>query len=124
MKRRAPTRLCLSCGRLCFGARCQPCRSAQYTGAPRKDLHADWAERKRRKAAVDAWRAANGEVCPGWRRERHGTGPHNPLTADHVLPPGRGHDPRGPLAILCRSCNGRKAATIEPEPRRDASRPW
>src|SRR5689334_13354128 len=67
-----------------------------------------WAERMRRKAAVDKHRRIHGEVCPGWGRPTHGTGPANPLTADHVLAVARGGREDGPLQVLCRACNSAK----------------
>lgn len=71
----------------------------------RKDLHGDWSERLRRQATVRAHVRVYGWVCPGWSRPPH---PARDLTADHVIPVHTGGDPRGVLAVLCRSCNGSK----------------
>lgn len=66
----------------------------------------DAAEQKRRKAAVDAHRARYGNWCPGIGRPAHEA---TDLTANHVTPIARGGDPRGPLTVVCRSCNSRQA---------------
>ncbi|TXG90681.1 hypothetical protein DW322_11215 [Rhodococcus rhodnii] len=66
----------------------------------------DWAERQRRATAVNAHRARHGGWCPGYGVPAHHA---TDLTADHIVPVARGGDPRGPLTVLCRSCNGRKA---------------
>jgi len=99
---------------LCYGRTCRTCRAGQFTGRPRVDLQRDWGERQRRARAVRQWREVYGDWCPGWRRTPHAVVAPNVLTADHVLPVGVGGDPRGPLGILCRSCNGRKSATVDP----------
>lgn len=65
-------------------------------------------DRARRKAAVDAHRAENGDWCPGWGREPHTSAD---LTADHIVEVTLGGDPHGPLQVLCRGCNARKHAT-------------
>lgn len=64
-----------------------------------------YAERARRRAAVDAHVAACGHVCPGWRRRPH---PSTDLTADHITPLSAGGREDGPLRVLCRSCNSRR----------------
>lgn len=67
----------------------------------------DWTEINRRRAAVRAWVDEHGWVCPGYGVPAHES---HDLTADHVTPVARGGPPDGELAVLCRSCNGRKAA--------------
>jgi hypothetical protein len=67
----------------------------------------DRTERTRRKQAVDAWVAANGWQCPGWRRDPH---PSRDLTAAHAVAVARGGG-SGPLTVLCRSCNSRQLTT-------------
>jgi 5-methylcytosine-specific restriction protein A len=67
----------------------------------------DWTEINRRRAAVKAWRDKHGDWCPGHGRPGHAS---SDLTADHVTPIARGGDPRGPLQVLCRSCNSRRGA--------------
>ena len=71
----------------------------------RADLHNDRAERARRARVVRAHVEAHGHICPGFQREAH---PATDLTADHAHGVAAGGDPRGPLAVLCRSCNGKK----------------
>lgn len=66
-----------------------------------------WAERQRRARAVRAHRREHGDWCPGYQVPAH---PATDLTADHVTPIARGGRPDGPLTVLCRSCNSRKAA--------------
>ena len=65
-------------------------------------------DRARRKAAVDVHRAEHGDWCPGWDRPPHHS---TDLTADHVIEVAAGGDPHGELQVICRSCNGAKAAT-------------
>lgn len=67
----------------------------------------DWTEVNRRRAAVKAWRGEHGDWCPGYRVPAHAS---DDLTADHITPVALGGDPRGPLTVLCRSCNSRKGA--------------
>jgi 5-methylcytosine-specific restriction protein A len=67
----------------------------------------DWTEINRRRAAVKAWRDEHGDWCPGHGRPGH---PATDLTADHITPVAHGGRPDGPLDVLCRSCNSRKAA--------------
>lgn len=74
-------------------------------GGSRQDLHGDWTERNRRKAAVRAHIEAHGMVCPGYLKPAH---PSLDLCADHVHSVALGGSPSGPLAVLCRSCNSRK----------------
>lgn len=71
----------------------------------RTDLHDDWGERNRRKAAVKAHIEAHGMWCPGYQVPPH---PSLDLCADHVVSVAAGGAPDGPLAVLCRPCNSRK----------------
>lgn len=72
----------------------------------RPGLHSDWGERQRRAAVVRSWRETYGDWCPGYLVAPHGA---QDLTADHVGPVGAGGPEDGPLSVLCRTCNGRKA---------------
>jgi 5-methylcytosine-specific restriction enzyme A len=65
-------------------------------------------ERRRRRAAVDAWVEAHGFVCPGSERESHSA---TDLTADHITPRVLGGE-HGELRVLCRGCNGRRGHAI------------
>ena len=66
------------------------------------------------RATIRAHVQRSGWTCPGWGRPSH---PSRDLTTDHLEPLARlqaaGLDvwDRANLAVLCRSCNGRKAAT-------------
>lgn len=66
----------------------------------------DWTEINRRRAAVRAHRALYGDWCPGYRTPGHAS---TDLTADHIDEIATGGRPDGKLAVLCRSCNSRKA---------------
>lgn len=99
-----PPRRCVRCRELSdAGVRC-PCSPNTRTGY-------DWGERKRRARAVADHLEAYGAVCPGWGRDWHEA---DDLTADHVRPVASGGEQTGPLEVLCRSCNGRKAARLTP----------
>lgn len=99
------------CGRLTNGTRCPDCaRVVEYqrTQAKRERRpRASYAETRRRAQAVAQWRATYGDWCPGWGREAH---PSTDLTADHVAPFALTRSEAGAIAVLCRSCNGRKQA--------------
>jgi 5-methylcytosine-specific restriction protein A len=109
---RARNRVCSEpgCPNIQPAPRCRVHRSArdahQRRTTPTK-VTRDWHERQRRKGAVDAHRQVHGNWCPGYRIAPHRA---EDLTADHITPIDLGGDPRGPLAVLCRSCNSRKAA--------------
>jgi hypothetical protein len=86
----------------------RPCRACSWQPAgdvTRPDLRTS-ASKRRNAAAVAAHVAAHGYRCPGWRRAEHDA---TDLTADHPVAVANGGDPDQPLAVLCRSCNGRKA---------------
>ncbi len=106
-----PNRPCLDCGRISSGTRCASCQSERERRRPQRptNLTRTTAERKRRAAVVNAHRLRFGEWCPGWDRPPHGVRPPNLLTADHVVAVAAGGDPRGPLEVLCRVCNGAKS---------------
>lgn len=65
------------------------------------------AERDRRRAAVEAWVAKHGWLCPGWRRDPHPVTPGN-LTADHPIAVATGGDEAQEHDVLCRECNSSK----------------
>lgn len=102
------------CPRIQAGSRCaqhQAERDKHYRATTPTKVH-EPQDRARRKAAVDNHRAVNGEWCPGWGREPHALTPADGgLTADHVHDIQHGGRPTGPLQVLCRSCNARKANT-------------
>ena len=103
-------RPCLDCGTLTPRTRCPTCTApiaAVYAQRKRERRpERSHTERQRRADTVTAWRDTYGDVCPGWNRTAHAA---TDLTADHVLPVAAGGAEDGPLTILCRECNGRKA---------------
>jgi 5-methylcytosine-specific restriction protein A len=74
-----------------------------------------WTERTRRAQTVAAHRDRHGNWCPGYGVPAHAA---SDLTADHLIPIAHGGAPDGPLGVLCRACNSRKAARdTDPEGR-------
>ncbi|GAA4554345.1 hypothetical protein [Pseudonocardia xishanensis] len=65
------------------------------------------AEQRRRARVVAQHRRVHGDWCPGFEVEAHQS---SDLTADHVVSVADAGHGRGPLAVLCRSCNSRKNA--------------
>lgn len=111
-----PLRPCLGlpdqppCTRLTPATRCPDharAVEAGHTQAKRARRPYAKAELTRRAAAVSAWRAGYGDVCPGWQREPHAS---TDLTADHRVAVANGGAEDGPLDVLCRSCNSRKGS--------------
>ncbi|MFI2184604.1 HNH endonuclease [Streptomyces sioyaensis] len=110
MRRQRP---CLVCGRLTRNAsRCDPhqaewqARQDHIRGsATQRGYGAEWQRTAARVLA--AHRRQYGQWCPGWGVPGH---PATDLTADHVVPKSKGgtDDPSN-IAVLCRSCNSRKA---------------
>jgi 5-methylcytosine-specific restriction enzyme A len=104
---------CLDCGAACYpGPRCPEHTSQRNSQLwrrkrARRPLPAE--VRRERETAVDAWVAEFGYVCPGWRRDPH---PSTDLTADHVVPFAATGDEGTELVVICRSCNGRKSASL------------
>jgi len=106
-----PLRPCLGCHQLTAnGTRCTVCTPTVQRGKRQRRPHAN-AEDIRRAQVVEAWRHARGAWCPGW-----GVPPHmsDDLTADHVIPYAVTKREDSELACLCRACNGRKGASLEP----------
>jgi 5-methylcytosine-specific restriction enzyme A len=100
---------CLDCGVPSRGTRCRDCQRPRERQRPVRPTGQgrDWAERKRRRLCVEQWIGQYGPWCPGYGCDGHRVPPAQ-LTADHVMPVGAGGEQDGPLAVLCRSCNGRK----------------
>lgn len=111
-----PLRPCLDCGTLTQGTRCPTHadikrRASNARHRPHRDRRPDYdaTEKQRRAQTVAAWRAQHGDLCPGWQRPPHMADPTtNPLTADHHHAVHAGGAERGPLGVLCRSCNSSK----------------
>lgn len=89
------------CPTLVTKGRCQQHRRESPTYTQR-----DWAERKRRAAAVTAWVTVHGWWCPGYQVPAHES---HDLTADHTTAVTHG-GLEGPLTVMCRTCNSRKGA--------------
>ena len=105
-----PVRPCLDCGKLSSASRCPDhARAREYARTMDKRVRRPqtYAERQRRAEAVRAHVEVYGWVCPGDRD--HEAHPCMDLTADHVVPFAMSGDERGPLVVLCRVANGRKA---------------
>lgn len=102
-------RPCLDCGDLAAGSRCSKCEAERERNRKPRPTNTTRtsSERTRRAAAVRAHVHRYGYWCPGWQRPAHAT---PDLTADHITPIAAGGQPDGELQVLCRSCNGRKAA--------------
>jgi 5-methylcytosine-specific restriction enzyme A len=109
-------RPCLGCGRLGrWRHRCPRCQAQvdRRKAQARPDLHNDRAERRRRAAAVAAWRLRYGDWCPGYSERPGRPGhPSADLTADHEGMVALGYTPDGLLIVRCRSCNSARAAAI------------
>jgi hypothetical protein len=66
----------------------------------------DSKERRRRKAAVDAWREEYGDWCP--LCGRHGV----KLSADHITPYAETGTEDTPLRVICLDCNRRLGSQL------------
>lgn len=69
----------------------------------------DHRERRRRAAAVAAWRRTHGDWCPGYRVPAH---PARDLTAQHVDAVAESGDGGGTVVVLCRACNSRHGQKV------------
>lgn len=75
-------------------------------------------------ATIEAWVAANGEMCAGYGCHPHAVARRD-LTLDHIVAEARGGallDPQN-AGVLCRSCNARKGARIASTIARIAEQP-
>lgn len=99
-------RMCV-CGQIVVGV-CQTCSRRRDATKHHRRPRESKPERRRREDAVSAHRAVYGDWCPGWGDRL----PHeaSDLTADHITPVAAGGPEDGPLAVLCRACNGAKGA--------------
>jgi hypothetical protein len=66
-----------------------------------------WAERKRRRAAVEAHVLWFGLWCSGWGVPAHRVDRFSQLSADHIVPVFFGGQ-AGPLEVRCLACNTRR----------------
>lgn len=109
-----PTRVCLECQQLTSKPSqrglCPECQAELEAARPARPIYDSPRWRQLAARTVRTWVRLQGWTCPGWGREAH---PSTDLTADHIVPLAAGGKPwdRDNIAVLCRSCNGRKAAS-------------
>lgn len=113
-----PARVCLRCGQITTRPTprglCSDCQAAYEQARPARAVYDDPRWRRLTGAVVRDWVRHRGWRCPGHGRPAH---PAIDLTADHRIPladlmaAGVNVWDRNNLGVLCRSCNGRKAAT-------------
>lgn len=111
----SPTRprcACPVCRRLdCTNAAHKP--KAFATSQPTRQRRPAWEQtRKRRAAAVAAWRAQYGDTCPKCGREGV------KLTADHPIPVALGGSEWQELEVMCLDCAHRQAGRVGNEVKR------
>lgn len=116
----AASKMCIDCGAITATSPCTACKRARgrrrERGRPsptQRGYGAPW--RRLRARVLDAWIRDNGEICPGFRCRPHPPWPGNPLTVDHIVAKiDGGTDDLDNLAVLCKSCQGRKGQTERP----------
>lgn len=112
-----PARVCIACGQITTSptprGTCRECAAEREAARPARAVYDDPRWRKLSGFVIRAHVRRNGWRCPGYGRDAH---PSHDLTADHRVPLAQLMlaganlwDPAN-LAVLCRSCNGRKAA--------------
>lgn len=107
-----PTRVCLSCRQLTSKPSqrglCPECQRDWEQARPARAVYDSAAWRRLSATTVAAWVRRRGWLCPGYRVPPHTA---YDLTLDHpiALAQGGAPLPRRP-GVLCRACNGRKAA--------------
>jgi 5-methylcytosine-specific restriction enzyme A len=106
-------KLCTVCGVLTSrpGSRCTT--HERLSNRSRHNALYSTREWQRLSARVlHAWRGQHGDWCPGYQRNAHGA---SDLTVDHVVPLAAGGAPLdiGNCAVLCRSCNSTKGASVD-----------
>jgi len=114
---RRAARQCLACGQITGRPSphglCRGCQAEADARRPSRAIYDSIRWKRLRAWIIRRWVAARGWWCPGYQRGGHAS---RELTADHITPLARllaaGGDPWDPanIAVLCRSCNGRKAA--------------
>jgi hypothetical protein len=125
--RAMPVRPKYPCSR-CHHVRCtcapRPERKAWQDSTPTKQRRPDYAtyaERKRRKATVDAWLGQHSRsqhmgkpvaICPECKQLR------SSWVADHVVPVDVSGDEHGDLRVHCRSCSSKQGARLAAAHRR------
>lgn len=109
-----PARQCLTCRQLTSRPSkrglCPECQQAYEAARPARRVYDDPRWRRLSSAAVRRHVRLHGWVCPGYEVPRH---PSTDLTADHpvaLATGGEAYPKLAALPVLCRACNGRKAA--------------
>lgn len=117
--RMATPRPCSSCGTPTVGTRCRSCQAQadRTRNRARTHYHGDW--RTVARTVVDAWVERHGLTCPGWDTPPHPVPTRRALCCDHV----EGGTRAAGLAVLCRSCNSRKGATVDKQARTQGGTP-
>jgi hypothetical protein len=115
-----PTRICLECqqstSRPTRRGLCPECQAELEAVRPARIVYDSPQWRRLSRSTIRAWVARHGWWCPGWGVEAHAS---HDLTLDHgrsLATGGAPFDPRN-TGVLCRACNGRKAATSSPATR-------
>lgn len=109
-----PARQCLRCGSITNHPSkrglCPACHREYERQRPARAVYDSPRWRRLQAAVLRQWVRVHGWLCPGAGRPAH---PSHDLTVDHIVAVAAGGDPWAPsnLQVLCRSCNGRKAAT-------------
>ena len=123
-------KLCTVCGVVTSrtGSRCTE-HARQSNRSRHNALYSTRAWQRLSARVLRAWRGEHGNWCPGYQRDAHAA---SDLTVDHVVPLAAGGAPFdiGNTAVLCRSCNSTKGASVDADrggvthmgPRRDADR--
>jgi 5-methylcytosine-specific restriction endonuclease McrA len=110
-----PTRICLGCGGLTAKPSqrgyCPECQRDYESTRPSREVYDSPRWRRLAARVLRAWVRANGWWCPGYGREAHAS---HDLTADHIDPLAAKGNPwdESNIGVLCRGCNGRKAADL------------
>jgi len=110
-----PTRICLTCRQLTSKPSkrgyCPDCQAEWEAERPARAVYDSPRWRRVQARLIRAWVGQHGWWCPGYQRQGH---PSRDLTADHIDPLVASGDPfdEANLQVLCRGCNGRKAATL------------
>jgi 5-methylcytosine-specific restriction protein A len=105
-------KLCTVCGVVTSraGSRCTE-HARQSNRSRHNALYSTRAWQRLSARVLRAWRGEHGDSCPGYGRPGHRA---SDLTVDHVTPLAAGGAPFdiGNTAVLCRSCNSTKGASV------------
>jgi 5-methylcytosine-specific restriction protein A len=106
-------KLCTVCGVVTSraGSRCTD-HARQSNRSRHNALYSTRAWQRLSARVLRAWRGEHGDWCPGYQRPAHAAAD---LTVDHITPLAAGGAPFdiGNTAVLCRSCNSTKGASID-----------